>query len=499
MQQSELKTLVEEIAKQKTERQDIELKEAHGGFPGKIYDTLSSFSNQDSGGTIIFGMKDKPDYTVTGVYNAEDVQKKIMEQCGQMEPTVRAVITVCEIDGKMVAAAEIPGAELHQRPVFYKGRGRLGGSYVRVGDADEPMTEYEIYSYEAFRRRIRDDLRTVKNARFQLFDKERLNRYLETVKFERENLSRNVPDEDILEMMGVTADGEPTLAGLLTFSRYPQTYFPQLCITAVAVPGTEIGETGDEGERFIDNKRITGAIPEMVEQAVDFVQRNSRIRTIIDENGRRADKPEYPIKAVREAVLNALIHRDLSVYTEGIPVEIRMYRDRMEIISSGGLFGLLSVDTLGKVRPEARNAALANMLEILHVTENRYSGIPTIRKELRDAKLPEAEFYVRHGEFKVIFRNDLAEQRRPLVREEAPTGRATGKKNAMRNAILEFCRVPRTREELYRFTKLSRYRVISGYIQPLVREGKLKLTIPEKPRSTEQRYVAGIDPASKKI
>lgn len=57
--------------------------------------------------------------------------------------------------------------------------------------------------------------------------------------------------------MGVTFDGSPILAGLMTFSKYPQTYFPQLCITAVALPGTEMGETGTDGERFIDNKSIT--------------------------------------------------------------------------------------------------------------------------------------------------------------------------------------------------------------------------------------------------
>ena len=58
-----------------------------------------------------------------------------------------------------------------------------------------------------------------------------------------------------------------------------------------------------------------------------------------------------------------------------------MYRDRMEITNSGGLYGKITIDALGKVHPETRNAALANMLELLKVTENRYSGIPTMRKE----------------------------------------------------------------------------------------------------------------------
>lgn len=210
----------------------------------------------------------------------------------------------------MIVSAEIPGVDITERPVFYKGVGRIKGSYIRVGESDEPMSEYEVYSYEAFCKRIRDDIRTVDEAKLQLLDEKRLNDYLTMVKQERRNLSENVSNEEILELMAVTVCNVPTLAGIMTFSKYPQTYFPQLCITAVCLPGTEMGTVGESGERFIDNKRITGAIPDMLEEAVEFVRKNSRTKTIIDDNGKRKDKPEYPIKAVREAILNALVHRD---------------------------------------------------------------------------------------------------------------------------------------------------------------------------------------------
>ena len=70
-----------------------------------------------------------------------------------------------------------------------------------------------------------------------------------------------------------------------------------------------------------------------------------------------------------------------------------MYRDRMEIINSGGLYGKISIDALGKVRPETRNAALANMLELLKVTENRYSGIPTMRTEFLKCRSSNPGFF----------------------------------------------------------------------------------------------------------
>lgn len=85
-----------------------------------------------------------------------------------MEPIVRPLLTVAEKDGKYFVSAEIPGVDLAERPVFYKGRGRLKGSYTRVGDSDEPMTEYEVYSYEAYRRSIRMIFERCKELRYPL-------------------------------------------------------------------------------------------------------------------------------------------------------------------------------------------------------------------------------------------------------------------------------------------------------------------------------------------
>ncbi len=477
MQAEELEKIVRELLHIKSEKQDIEIKSAHNGCPTRLFDTLSSFSNQDCGGIIVFGIDETNDFNLTGVYDAQDLQKKVTEQCKQMEPCVRALFTVMEIDGKTIVSAEIPSVEISERPVFYKGVGRIKGSYIRVGESDELMSEYEIYSYDAFRKRIRDDIRVVENARITLFDNDRLAKYLSYVKSERKNLADNVSDNEIMELMGVTTDGVPTLAGLMTFSKYPQAYFPQLCITAVALPGIEMGETGTDGERFLDNKRITGAIPDMLEEAVDFVRRNSRTKTVIDNDGRRRDKEEYPVKAIREAILNALVHRDYSIHTENIPVRIEMYRDRIRVLNSGGLYGRITIDSLGKVHPETRNASLANMLELLNITENRYSGIPTMRTELQNAGLPQPVFSVHRGEFCVEFQNDFY-----------PTLHRSDKDGYM-NSILSFCEVPRTRAELIEFTGMSRYYTMSALVQPLVEEGKLKLTLPDKPRSSKQKYV----------
>ena len=267
-----------------------------------------------------------------------------------------------------------------------------------------------------------------------------------------------------------------TLSSLLLFCKYPQAYFPQYCITAVVVPGTEIGQTGGDDERFIDNMRITGTIPEMLDDAVEFVMRNSRTKTVIDDKGKRKDIPEYPTKAVREAILNALVHRDYSIHTENIPIRIEMYRDRMEIKSPGGLYGKISIDSLGKVRPDTRNSTLANILELLKITENRYSGIPTIRYEFQNAGLPAPMFEVRHGDFIVTFKNNI-------WRADSRTD-----SKSMTESLLEFCRTPRSRSELEQFTGFTRYYTMKEIVNPLVESGELSLTIPDKPKSKNQKY-----------
>ena len=239
----------------------------------------------------------------------------------------------------------------------------MKGSYVRVGDADELMTEYEVYSYEAFRQKYQDDVRICERATSEAYDMSLLEEYLFKLKAGRPNLSQ-LDSHRICELMSVTKNGTPTLSSVMLFGAYPQAFYPQLCITAVAVPGTEIGVLGSEGERFIDNLRIEGTLPQMLERAVNFVLKNMKHKTIVDENtAKRTDKWDYPPIAVREAILNALIHRDYSIHTEAMPIQIILYSDRMEILNPGGLYGKLRIDQLGKVQPDTRNPVIAVAME----------------------------------------------------------------------------------------------------------------------------------------
>lgn len=478
MLQEDLRDLVIKIISYQCEFQNIEIKKAKEGTPLRLFDTLSSFSNQHNGGTIVFGVDEKNGYEITGVYDPQDLQKKVAEQTLQMEPVVRPVFTVIDFDGKIIVSAEIPEIETNSKPCFYRPQGRIRGSYIRVGESDEPMNEYEVYSYEAYKKKIRDELRTAERSSLKDLDEEKLNEYFLYIKKRKENLSKH-PKDKILSLQGMANDDKPTLAGLLVLGEYPQAFYPQLGITAMVVDGYELGEVGEGSARFIDNKRIEGTIPEMLEEAMSFIRRNTRVSTIINKQGKREDEEEYPLTAIREVVLNALIHRDYSPLTEDSPIRIMLFKDRIEVTNPGGLYGRLSLNDLGKIPGDTRNPYIAGALELLTKTENRFSGIPTIYKEMKERGFEPPSFENYRGNFKVTLFNKRHTKHSPL------------KRLSLKTRIQMFCETPRTREEIAEeFGFDSVYYLVTRYIRSMIEEGLIEMTIPEKPRSKFQKYQA---------
>lgn len=477
MVEKELRELLGVIQARGCEEQVTEVKSARGGCPERLYDTISAFSNQDSGGVFVFGLDETAHFAKTGVYDAQDLQKKVMEYCEQMTPVVRPVFTVCDEAGMVFVAAEIPPVDVAERPCFKTAKGRLKGSYIRVGDADKPMTEYEVYSYEAFRKKYRDDIRPVEGATPQALEAAAVQDYLALKQKARPNLAQLPPEQQQL-LAGLTRDGQVTMTALLLFGVYPQAFFPQLRINASCVPDTEMGAVDAAGNRFTDTRGIEGTLPDMLEGALAFVRGNMRVATRIDPlTGERQDRPQYPMEAVREAVLNALVHRDYSLHTEGMPIQLVMYTDRLEIVNPGGLYGRLTVDQLGSAQPDTRNPMLVTAMETLGKTENRYSGIPTIRRSMQKQGLPPPQFVNDRGAFKVV-----------LYNRGAGSPQAFAPKDE--KGLLAFCRTPRSRAEIMAHLGISSGQyAMRRYLDPLVQAGAIRLTQPDRPRSRNQRYV----------
>ncbi|MBL7038096.1 MAG: putative DNA binding domain-containing protein [Pirellulaceae bacterium] len=410
MESEELRQLVAEVQRQQMELESIEVKCARGGTP-KAFDSLSSLSNRPGGGVILFGLDEGESYGVTGVGDPQRVQEDVSSWArSEMEPPLNVLFTVVEIDGETVVAVEVPEIPREQKPCYYRNRGLKGngGAYIRSGNTDRPMSDYEIFTYISSRGQPTDDEERIADATLDDLDAVKLNAHLEHLRSTRPKLSfLTGPREETLTRLRVVreVDGvlRPTLAGLLTFGEYPQEFLPQLFIAFVQYYGTTEHEKGPGGQRFLDNRKFEGPIPEMLNAAERYVVGAMRKSSLI-ESTRRKDIPEYPQEALREALANAVAHRDYSQYVRGSYIQVRMFADRLEVQSPGGLFGKVTEENIEE-EESTRNARLMQMLEDTHIVENRGSGIDAMIAAMRQANMEPPRFRDSRASFVVTLRN----------------------------------------------------------------------------------------------
>lgn len=408
MTRDELLTLIDKVQHHQCEFDAVEVKAAAGGVP-RVRESLSAFANRNGGGILLFGLDERSNFAVVGVNNAQKIQEDIANQADhEMEPPLRPTCTIEEISGKTVVAVEIPEVSVDQKPCFYRPAGLQGGSYLRVGGTDRKMTNYEIFSYTSARTQQQDDQQPVLEATIDDLDRTRLDGYLAQLRQARPNAGYlHEPFEQVLERLRIvhTADGvaRPTLAGLLVFGTYPELFERQLIITFLQFYGETEGEKTPLGDRFLDNQQFEGPIPTMVDAALNHVLANIRKSSRI-EGMLRQDIPEYPAAAIREAIVNAVAHRDYSHFVRGSYIQIRLFANRLEIQNPGGLYGGVTVETLTQ-NQAARNSLLVRLLEDLHIVENRGSGIRTMINAMLEAKLDEPQFQDRRTAFVVTFSN----------------------------------------------------------------------------------------------
>ena len=388
-------------------------------------------------------------------------------------------------------AVKIDEIAQNKKPCYYKPKGLQKRSYIRIGDRDEPMTDYEIYSLQSYNDHIFEDKRPTRGATINDLNNESLNSYIDKIKIEKPHFAKN-DFEKSLKLCGIidTSDNQayPTLAGTMIFGEFPQNFYPQLFVACVVVPGNELGDTGEFGERFIDNKRVEGTIEEMLEGTMSFLRRNMKISVIINSNGERINRTEYPMEALREAVANSLIHRDYSTQTENAYVSVNMYNDRIEIINPGNLYGTNKLEKLGTATiMESRNPTIVRILEEKgSVIENRHSGIPTMKREMKKYGLPEPEFYEERDSFKVIFRNT------PIT-ENSQTGAQNMEHitiDELKAKVLNYCKIPKSSKEIREYVGLSsKTYVADSIIKPLLKAGMLEYTNKRSINARNQKYI----------
>ena len=409
MSLKELRQLIDEVQKRQSEFDHVEVKAARGGTPKRLYESLSAFANRTGGGVLLFGLDESKDFSIVGVGDAHRLQEDITNLASaDMEPALRPLFLVDEIEDEMIVAVEIEEIPAAQKPCFYKHAGLPKGAYLRVGNTNRQMTEYEVFGYLSGRGQPMHDEEIVPDATLDDLNNGLLDDYLARLRQYRPRASflDGQREEALASLRVVSLDGElvrPTVAGLLMFGKYPQEFFPQMMITFVQYYGNTEEERTPQGARFVDNRRFEGSVTEMVEQAETYVLGAMRKSMLIEGMFRR-DIPEYPSEALREAIANAVAHRDYSPYVRGTHIQISMFADRLEVQSPGGLFGNVTVENLEE-ESSTRNARLMRMMEDMHIVENRGSGIKAMLHVMREANLEPPRFDDRRSSFKVTFRN----------------------------------------------------------------------------------------------
>lgn len=188
----------------------------------------------------------------------------------------------------------------------------------------------------------------------------------------------------------------PTLAGLLALGRYPQKFYPRLTISAAMFPGISRDEVFSTGRELVRTAVFVGPIPTMVSDAVETLLDWSRPAGESGTGG-ATSRPQYPETVLREAISNALIHRDYSPDAVGTPVHVDMFTDRIEITNPGGLFGAVTKHTLRQpVSGSTRNPFLLSLLNAVPypgdgmVLQDSGTGYRRIEAILRNEHRPAA-------------------------------------------------------------------------------------------------------------
>jgi ATP-dependent DNA helicase RecG len=366
------------------ESETVEFKEK---FDERCIETLVSFANT-RGGVIFIGVSDKNN--IKGINIGKETINQWVNQISlSTEPRLIPDIEKMEIDGKTVIAVQIK--EYPIKPVSTKGR-----CFKRVDSSNRTMTTQEITQMYLHSTGLSWDKYPAQNANLEDVDIERVKRYIQKAK--ETGRKKIAEDEDlvqVLEKMNLITKGQPTWAAVLLFCKEPQKIISQAAIHCGRFK---------EGNIVIDDRMITGTLFEQIDEGMDFIHKNINVEFVMTGRPERDQIWDYPLEALREALINAVCHRDYTILSH---IEIRIYEDRLVIWSPGHLpFGITLEELYKPHSSTLRNKGLAEVFYDTELIEQWGSGIDKIQKYCLNAGLPEPIFEEYQG-FQVVFRKDI--------------------------------------------------------------------------------------------
>lgn len=479
------------------ESRKIEFKES---LPAgdKLARTVVAFSN-DAGGDIYIGIKDNP-REITGIPEdgifklEEQITGIIYEHC---HPTVLPDIIVQKYEGKYLLVVKIPKGSIP--PYYIKSLGKENGTFIRVGSSNRIAGREIIEELERKRRNISFDSTIVYDLKPDDLD-------LGAFKNVYEQTTGKKVNETALLKLGLikSENGKsfPTVAAvLLSEGDIKNSVFPYSKIECARFKGQTTDTT-------IDSATINGPLFTQPETAIAFIQKNIRKSSRIGYVYRE-ERWEYPLAALRELIINAIVHRDYSL--TGKDVKIAIFDDMLEITSPGTIPPSIDLENLTAGQSEIRNKTLAPVFKELQLIEQWGSGFQKLTDELK--KYPEIELKINQPglsfqiqlikkDFTLSNQAESGEKsiskvnEKPAIYKTNKMGKVVSPELSMylektphAVTVLKFCDDFKTRKEMQHHTGLTdRDHFRKRILNPLLDYALLRMLFPDSPNSPYQKY-----------
>ena len=436
------------------EGQTLELKQS---MHKKHAKTVVSFANA-KGGKILLGVAD--DGTITGHVLNNEARSKIEGISKNCDPSVEISVSQIEMGSDPnVTVIEVPAS-------LRKPHRCTEGYFVRRGASTEKLTTDELISLINESGRIAFDAISHNDYEWERdFDASAIGRF-------RRYLGASVddvPDQQLLQSLGALTDANrATAAGILFFATRPSKSIRQATIDCVAFNTTD-------KTSIRDRQNLDGPLLTMMDEAVLFLKKHLNVARVVEGLVGR-DVLEIPEGALREVMVNALIHRDYNIHGGHTMVEV--FPDRVEISSPGALPPGMREEDLGH-RSVIRNALLAELMLRTPYMEKLGTGISRILRLVSATGASKPSIRT-SGFVTVTFQREYTPQATP---------QATPQVTPQVEKLLVALKGEMSASESMEVLELSdRKHFRSTYLQPALRQEVIEMTMPDKPNSPSQKY-----------
>lgn len=395
-----ISALIQEL-NQTDETEHLEAKECGSETVSKsVYETICALSNEPDlgGGTILLGVEKEvslfPIYVASGVTNPDKIQSDIASACSTMFNTpVRVDLSVEKVGSALVVRIDIPELPRNQKPLYFKSQGLPRGAWRRSGPTDVHCTDEDLIAFFQSKTLEPYDCSVVEDATFEDIEPAAVAAY-RRARAEVNRLAEelNWPDDEMLHALGAIKrqNGQTriTVTGLIVFGKTAalRRLMPSHRVDYIRVPGNHWVADPDKTFESTDMRGpLLLLIPRVIAAIIDDVPKAFGIDE--DGTGQRSELPIIPFRVVREAAVNALMHRS---YQVSQPIQIVRYSNRIVLKNPG--YSLKSQDRFDDSGSALRNPHIAEVLHETRFAETKGSGIRVMRQKMSQSGLTAPTF-----------------------------------------------------------------------------------------------------------